>query len=514
MNKIVLKRMMLCSFLLVSFAGTASGEVVEGWDDAEGDTCCVDVSSLCLADTLISDGADADTDTLVNRKPNYLMALAETEAVNALILANDYFIQDRDYARISRHVLEHNFKTGLVWDSDSFSGNQFSHPYHGSLFYNAARQNGLNYWQSLPFPVLGSLTWEFLCETNEPALNDVLSTGIGGSLIGEVTHRTSDMIFDNRTRGVNRVARELIGTLLNPLRGIHRIVSGEMWRMGSQKGQMEPTVPFHIDTELGDRYISARSDFRRGMHVPYLAMDYTYGNRFSDDRHQPFDWFRLSMLMNFSSKQSTFSNLDIRGRLASLQLHSKDEAWNVDFGAYQLLKYLETYPIKDQPESHFPIISEAVSFGGGAFVAYDKPSLRLTNDFIFSVVPLGGQRSDYFSKRKYNFSHGFSVRNGLEMAVGDMVIGDELYYARFFTFRKYSLHELQYRTDHHELLNTPGDEGQSSVLVNRMYLRVPLMRHVKFRLEHDIHYRHSNYRYYPSVSTRFHEYKAGLAYIF
>ena len=127
-----------------------------------------------------------EDDTLVVLKPRPLLAVAENFGLNALVLGWDYYIQNRDYARISKNVLEHNFHTGLVWDNDSFSGNQFSHPFHGSMFYNTARENGLTFWQSIPFPVAGSLSWEFFCETNEPAVNDVLSTGIGGVLLGEV----------------------------------------------------------------------------------------------------------------------------------------------------------------------------------------------------------------------------------------------------------------------------------------------------------------------------------------
>ena len=134
----------------------------------------------------------APTDTLVRLKPQPLKALAYDLGINAAVLGWDYFVQDRPYARISKSVLKNNFRNGFVWDNDSFSGNQFSHPYHGSMFYNAARENGMSYAASLIYPLIGSATWELLCETNPPAMNDLLSTGIGGSAIGEVTHRTSD----------------------------------------------------------------------------------------------------------------------------------------------------------------------------------------------------------------------------------------------------------------------------------------------------------------------------------
>jgi hypothetical protein len=286
-----------------------------------------------------------------------------------------------------------------------------------------------------------------------------------------------------------------------------------MWKVKPYRGRKEPAIPFSLYVEPGDRYMSARSDFDEGMNVPYLSLSLVYGDRFDDSHRKPFDWFKLEMMMNFSSDQSTFSNVDVRGRIASLQKHSKNNLWSLDFGFYQLLKYLETYPIKKQKPSAFPIISEAVSFGAGLFTEYDNKKVGMSNDFILSLVPLGGQRSDYYEMRKYNFSHGFSVRNDYVFTLKNgFSIGNNLYFVRFFTLDKYTPSELKYRLDTGELLNTPGDCGQSSILVDKMFVQIPLFSRLNLNLEHVIHYRHSKYKYYPSVSKRFYEYKAGLIY--
>ena len=155
-----------------------------------------------------------------------LQAFIEDMGINALVFSWNHFVTDRDWARVTSTTLHRNLSGGWVWDNDSFSGNQFSHPYHGSMFYNAAREHGLSYGVSLLYPVAGSVTWELLCETNRPAINDLLSTGVGGAAFGEVTHRMSDIFFDNTKQGPQRVVREIIGSLLNPVRGIHRIMSG------------------------------------------------------------------------------------------------------------------------------------------------------------------------------------------------------------------------------------------------------------------------------------------------
>lgn len=52
----------------------------------------------------------------------------------------------------SMGVLKH----GFVWDNDAMGTNMFMHPYHGSLYFNSARSNGYNFWQSGFFAFGGS----------------------------------------------------------------------------------------------------------------------------------------------------------------------------------------------------------------------------------------------------------------------------------------------------------------------------------------------------------------------
>jgi hypothetical protein len=67
----------------------------------------------------------------------------------------------------------------------------FAHPFHGSLYFSAARTNGFNYWASVPFAIAGSFLWECCGETHPPSINDWIATSIGGAAIGETTYRLS-----------------------------------------------------------------------------------------------------------------------------------------------------------------------------------------------------------------------------------------------------------------------------------------------------------------------------------
>ena len=147
----------------------------------------------------------SDSTLLQPRRP--WKAALETFGLNMLVWSFDRYIVKEDWAYINGHTIKSNFKKGPVWDTDQFTTNLFSHPYHGSLYFNAARSNGMNFWQSAPFAAGGSLMWEFFMENEPPSINDMLATTFGGIELGEITYRLSDLFIDNRSSGAERVAR-------------------------------------------------------------------------------------------------------------------------------------------------------------------------------------------------------------------------------------------------------------------------------------------------------------------
>jgi len=99
---------------------------------------------------------------------------------------------------------------------------------HGALFFNVGRSNGYSFWESTGWALTGSAIWEFFGETFRPAFNDWIYTGVGGVNLGEITYRLSAMVTDNTASGSDRVWSEIFGTLINPVRGFNRAISGEM----------------------------------------------------------------------------------------------------------------------------------------------------------------------------------------------------------------------------------------------------------------------------------------------
>jgi len=101
-----------------------------------------------------------------------------------------------DWARISLDSWRANLRGPWIFDRSNDATNQFAHPSHGSLSFTAARASGLGFWASLPYPLVASTLWELFGETVPPAINDAITTPVGGALLGEALHRVAAMFLD------------------------------------------------------------------------------------------------------------------------------------------------------------------------------------------------------------------------------------------------------------------------------------------------------------------------------
>ena len=180
----------------------------------------------------------ANKDTLCHLPRRPLIAASEVFGVNMFVWSFNRFVSDAPFARINAHTMKTNLSTLPVWDTDKFSTNLVAHPYHGNLYFNAARSNGMNFWESIPFTFGGSLMWEYFMENELPSVNDLFATTFGGAELGEITFRLSDLVFDNRKTGFPRVVREVAGGILSPMRALNRVITGEAWHYRPIKGNV------------------------------------------------------------------------------------------------------------------------------------------------------------------------------------------------------------------------------------------------------------------------------------
>lgn len=214
---------LLLSSIIIFVAAVANAESLQSLNDTVS-VACVDKDSLhslsfvgrrLVSDVVVPDSADV----ALHEKRLFWRAGAETFGFNIGLWAFDRYVLKGHYAYISWNSIKENFRHGFEWDNDHLHTNMFDHPYNGSIFFNAGRSNGFNFWQSELFAIGGSAMWEMFMECEYPSTNDIIATPVGGAALGEVLYRTSDLILDDRSSGGKRFGREFAAFLVNPMRG-------------------------------------------------------------------------------------------------------------------------------------------------------------------------------------------------------------------------------------------------------------------------------------------------------
>ena len=126
----------------------------------------------------------ADSIMALPQKKHPWIAAAAVAGLNTYVQIYNRYVTKEDFAQTTMRTLRRNFRTGLVWDNDKFIMNMFAHPYHGNLYFNIGRTNGMNFWESVPYALGGSLMWEFFdvditfgLSSNQPLINDLHIVG-------------------------------------------------------------------------------------------------------------------------------------------------------------------------------------------------------------------------------------------------------------------------------------------------------------------------------------------------
>ena len=450
----------------------------------------------------------------------YWQAAAEATGINVGVQLFDRYALNSDFAQTTLNSLKRNFTDGMVWDNDFFITNLFAHPYHGNLYFNAARSNGLSFWESAPYALGGSLMWEFLGETEPPAINDVIATTCGGIAIGEMTHRLSRTVLDDRDRGGSRFLREAAATIINPIQGLHRIFSGDAWRVRRDHYRYHDfsKIPVDMSFSVGWRYLADNGALFRGIHAPYVNITLMYGTPVDGERHTtPYDFFDLEMNAAFGGGQPFVNTLNIVGRLWSTPILDKKDMAG-EFGIYQHFNYYDAKPIEDGSELTPYRISEAAGFGPGFILSLPQTGAmtKLEQRIFMSGILLGGTKSDYFNviERDYNMGSGFSVKSKTQIEFGKFgrfMLNAK--YFRIYTWKGYEDKDLQAFADGTKdlhYLNVQGDRSNAMLLVVNPVMEIHLAKQWSVTLSGAYYSRRTFYKYHDMVKANTFETKLGL----
>ncbi|HUF76316.1 MAG TPA: DUF3943 domain-containing protein [Longimicrobiales bacterium] len=221
-----------------------------------------------------------------------LTAVTQALGVNVVINRVDAWVFGWDWANVGFESWSRNLGRGWKWDANQVAINMFVHPYHGSLYFGAARANCLNFWESIPVVFLGSWTWEYFGETWSPSLNDFYTTGLGGPALGEILYRLSTAVLDEEAQGSERIFRETAAMLINPLGGLNRLVRGQWTGRGVNPVDRLPTS-YRFNAKVGGRRVE-ETQLPEGPTIsPTVLLDVSFGDVFETPYRAPFDVVNL-----------------------------------------------------------------------------------------------------------------------------------------------------------------------------------------------------------------------------
>jgi len=425
----------------------------------------------------------------VRKRP--FLAAAEVAALNLGVWAFVHYVGDAFYSYISMETMSENFRDGWEWDRSMYVVNFYHHPYHGYLYYSAGRANGLGYWGSCLAALGGSLMWETVMEKNRGSYNDLITTTCGGIVYGEIGHRFSGLVRRSGARGLERIWRETVGAILDPVGGLNRLLNG--------REDNDPSLPGCPDTGHilnGELVVTGPVVTRSGeltgtKAAPILGFTLHYGDPAGTGwAGKPFDIFRVKGRLRWGPDRPHLT-LFIHGALAGKELAAPNGGSHF-LGVYQHYEYygFDTMRVC------------GTSFTGGWNARFiPAKNVHLTTGARLGWLGLGS--SDDFlatdlERRNYNLGTGWTAAAEAGVAIGGF---------EYFSvcWRHYGLYDLRVTG------SRPGRESWDIVLGQ---LEVPVWK--RFGLGLTVEYCGRSYDFEDSGpgSRRLFEARAFLAWQF
>ena len=328
----------------------------------------------------------------------------ELMAVQLIPWSVNYFLRDAEWAKINFASMWTNLQNPWQYDNNHFINNQFSHPYHGSQYFNAGRTNGYNFWESSAWAFGGSLMWELFGEKWAPSPNDLINTTLGGITLGEMLFRTSSLVLDNTATGFERTAREIGAALINPVRGFNRLIDGQVNDVTKTPPDWRPSKN-RASLDIGTRHTSGGREGtpENSGDQFFVELDLDYGDSVDDLDKKPFSFMEVTIgLAEKFGGARALQDLHARGSLAATTIAETDKA------VHRIAGYI-MYDYFGQPFFEFG----AQGFQGGLVSRFGKADgLRLHTELLGTFQPVAALKSDYFltvEGRDYDYGVSFGT---------------------------------------------------------------------------------------------------------
>ncbi len=338
-------------------------------------------------------GAQESAPSRDQQRPNFWQAASGIAAVNGVTWFYNWRVQRWDWANVGTRTWWANLRGGFTWDDDVFGANQAAHPYHGSLYFNAARGSGYGFWGSTPYVAAGSLSWELFSENVRPSLNDLINTTLGGIALGEVSYRMSSLLSSAKGAAAGR---QMGAFALSPIARAQSLIHGKH-RGHSFQTPESSSARLAVGQQRGIGPAPAGVTGYR----PFVGFALRYGSAFDEQLSRPYDAFEFNLHLS-PYEHVVLTHASVSGLLARRHLARASRS-------QLLLGLFQHYDYDDLP------LAKASSQSLSGALLYRRASgsrTELDLGLHLEVVPLGAVSSEHelVRRRDYDFGPGIGAR--------------------------------------------------------------------------------------------------------
>ncbi|HEV2040815.1 MAG TPA: DUF3943 domain-containing protein [Casimicrobiaceae bacterium] len=291
-------------------------------------------------------------------------------------------------------TIRHNLHSSWVTDTDPFKTNQLGHPYQGSMYHGFARSAGLSYWESSAYTFLGSALWEIAGEKTPPSRNDQVASGVGGSFLGEVLFRLSNLVLEHDN--IPPLWREVGAAVVSPSTGLNRLAFGDRFKTVFPShdpvyySRLQNGFSGSAQNETG----TSTTKLKRNEALVDYAIDYGLPGKRGYTYTRPFDYFSFQAT---ASSANGAENLMTRGLLVGREYESGANYRGV-WGLYGSYDYIapQTYRVSSTALSLGTTgqwwLSDSIAVQGTALTGIGYAAVGTTrstaeNDYHYGLAP-------------------------------------------------------------------------------------------------------------------------------
>ena len=422
--------------------------------------------------------AEEHTDTIIRVKKHPWLAGMEIVGFNAALVGyNRIANKDEAWSHVTMRQIKHNLTHRYwTWDQDDNGVNAFRHPVHGSLFYLIARANGMSIGESSLYTLGGTWMWEMFCEAEEPSINDMVYTSVGGITIGETLWRSGKCLID----------------------------------LVSKKKRRKPSAPFTMSLAVGFR--SFKGHGTQALRDAFVTWEATYGDMFDERKRGPFDYFDISGTIVTGQKKRIVSQTRIDHQLWSLPVTDGSRK-KVVAGIYNHFDFIRVTPLERSekgskvPDSY--CYSEVGAIGPG--IAYRLGEHTCWEQQLYVNGIMMGAVPEYIyhgESRGYSFGSGYGARLYSSLRVGDWLrVGVRAQCSHLFTWDGFYA-DGKSRTKNWDS-SIQGETGNALTAIVAPTVELRPMRHFALQGSGQFMHTHLNYKYHPHTSTHAWEWQGG-----